>query len=70
MIAAVKLNRSGLNKKRAVDDFVCRVERHLDFVGTGVDGEGLMLSESGWSEYDREGKAVKDFIPFPLEGFD
>ena len=41
--AAVKLNRSRLNMKRAVDDLVGRVERHLDLAGLGVDGEGLML---------------------------
>jgi hypothetical protein len=44
-----------LNVKGAVDNLVGRVERHLDLAGIGVDGEGLMLGECGWTEYDREG---------------
>jgi hypothetical protein len=40
--------------ERAVDDLVGRVELHLDLAGIGVDGEGLMLGECGWSEYDCE----------------
>jgi hypothetical protein len=44
-----------LNVKRAVDNLVRRVERHPDLAGIGVDSEGLMLGECGWSEYDSEG---------------
>jgi hypothetical protein len=50
-----------LKVKRAVDHLVGRVERHLDLAGIGVNGEGLMLGESGWSEYDGEGKDCEGF---------
>jgi hypothetical protein len=48
--AAVKLNRSGLHVKGSVDDLVGCIERHLDFAGIGIDDEGLMLGERGWSK--------------------
>jgi hypothetical protein len=51
---AVEIDRSGLYVERAVDDLVGSVELHLDVAGIGVDGEGLMLGECGWSEYERE----------------
>ena len=65
---AVKLDRSGLDVKRAVDDLVGRVERHLDLAGIGVDGEGLMLGECGWSEYDSEGQDCEGFHCISPEG--
>jgi hypothetical protein len=40
--------------KRAVDNLVSRVELYRDLAGIGVDGEGLMLGECGWSEYYSE----------------
>jgi hypothetical protein len=54
----------------AVDDLVGRVEFHLDLAGIGVDSEGLMLGECGWSEDDSEDQSTKDFIASPLGGFD
>src|ERR1035438_5853163 len=53
--AGVKLNRSGLDVKGAVDDLVGRFERYLDLTCIGIDDEGLMLGERGSSEYDSEG---------------
>src|SRR6202789_2090891 len=58
---AVKLNRSRLNVKSTIDDLVGRVKRHLDLAGIRVDGEGPMLGECGWSEYDREGYDCEGF---------
>ena len=58
---AVEIDRSELHVERAVDDLVGRVELHLDVAGIGVDGEGLMLAECGWSEYEREGYDCEGF---------
>ena len=37
-------------------NFVGCIERHLDLAGIGIDDEGLMLGERGWSEYASEGE--------------
>ena len=58
---AVETDRSRLNMKRAVDDLVGRVQLHLDLAGIGIDGEGLMLGECGWREYEREGYDCEEF---------
>jgi hypothetical protein len=36
-------------------------EGYLDLAGIGIDGEGLMLGERGWSECDSEGKGCEGF---------
>src|SRR5580704_15173941 len=58
---AVEIDRSGLYVERAVDDFVGRVELHLDLASIGVDSEGLMLGEYGWSEDDSESQNYERF---------
>ena len=56
--------------KDAVDDFVGGIERYLDLAGVGIDGEGLMLGEGGWSEYGSEGEDGEGFHCFSPMVFD
>jgi hypothetical protein len=41
--------------KGAVDNFVGRIECHLDLAGIGIDGKRLMLGSCEWSKEDGEG---------------
>jgi hypothetical protein len=46
---------------------VGRIERYLDLTGVGIDDEGLMLGERGWSEYGSEGEDCNGFhCIFPM----
>jgi hypothetical protein len=50
-----------LDVKGAVDELVGRIERYLDLAGIGIDDEGLMLGECGWSEHGSEGEDCEGF---------
>jgi hypothetical protein len=39
-----------LDVEGAVDDFMRGIKSHLHFAGIGINDEGLMLGERGWSE--------------------
>jgi hypothetical protein len=48
---------------------VGRIQRHPDLAGIGIDGEGLMLGECGWSEYGSEGYDCDGFHCISPEKF-
>jgi hypothetical protein len=50
-----------LNVKRAVDHLVGRLQRYLDLAGIGIDDEGLMLGERGWSKCAGEDEDCEEF---------
>jgi hypothetical protein len=53
--AAVELDRRRLHMEGSVDNFMGRLELHLDLAGIGVYDEGLTVRECGRSDDDSEG---------------